>query len=137
MQRHQKNVHQSTVNNCLLMAGWQISHTLLNRFSVRSLQCFYKQKNSTIRKVRFFPFLSCSLTKWVLIVIFLLLPGAMQVLPEVLSDVFTELLHGRTHKGAGPPLALEPQVLLSGDFPWGRHAFILAEEDNRGCKDFH
>ena len=63
---------------------------------------------------------SCSLTERVLLLLFLL-PGALQVLLQVLSDMLAELLHGRAHKGAGPPLTLQSQVLISGNFPRGRH----------------
>lgn len=45
------------------------------------------------------------LIQWILLPL-LFLHGAMQVLMQVLRNVLTELLHGRAHKGAGPPLTL-------------------------------
>lgn len=43
--------------------------------------------------------------QWVLLSL-LFLHGAMQVFLQVLRNMLTELLHGRAHKGAGPPLTL-------------------------------
>lgn len=110
---------------------WVYNVFIYNKNTIRKINHHSLRPPSSCKekKVRFSTFLwapplpvSCCLTKWVILLfLFLLLPRAVQVLLQVLSDMLEELFHGWAHKGAGPPLTLEPQILLPRNFPRRRH----------------
>lgn len=62
------------------------------------------------------------------------LPRALQVLLQVLSDMFAELLHGRAHKGTGPPTHTAAPGSPELSQACGM-AFTLEKEEISTCKD--
>lgn len=57
-------------------------------------------------KATLLPYAGVFFLQHILLIILFFLLQAVQVLLQELSDVFTELLHGQTQKGGGPPFTL-------------------------------